>query len=148
MQNKQLKEVVHHMVIACISGDTEYLLTEINQLYSWFDLTKATQEELAIIKEVSLQASMDGFTSCLAVLYDSKLPMDELCPIIAAYHGKKDIISFCENISLGNCQEAWNCYFDWMLCQGSDMNIEEDEENDITLASEWISNYVYQKVNA
>ncbi len=144
-RTEQLKETVHHMVIACISRDTDYLLSEISNLYNWFNISDATKDEIAMVMEVSLQAAMDGHTACLALLYEYKVPMDELCPIIAAYHGKKDVISFCEKISLGNCQEAWNRFFDWMLCHGSQMDNDEDE--DITLATEWVSNYNYHQAN-
>ena len=146
-RTERLNEAVHHMVMACISGDTDYLLAEIHSLRAWFDVGSANKQELTSIMEVSLQASMDGRIGCLRLLHEHAIPMDELCPIIAAYHGKREVITFCEGIALGDCEEAWNRLFDWMLCQGSQMDDEDEEEVDITLANEWVSNYTLNNAN-
>lgn len=141
-REETIKNSVHHMVMACLSGDTEYLEDEINALMTKFNPmdTTATAEETEMLKSVSLEASLNNRVNCLDVLYRMSIPMDELCPIIAACHGKKDVVVFCEKISLGDCSTAWNRYFDWMMCHSSQSK-EDDECENLVFASDWITSY-------
>lgn len=138
---EMLANATHHMVMATMSCDLSYLADEIGDLYDWFDVKTATADEIEMLMEVSLQASMDGRVKCLEVLCMNGMPVDEMCPIIAACHGMKDVILFCEKNAIGNCQEAWTRYFDWMICHGASQATGADEPEDLTLATEWISNY-------
>ena len=144
-REETLKNAVHHMTMACLSGDTDYLQEEIRELVIKFQLMEATANELEMIKSVSLEASLNNRVDCLEILYGMGIPMDELCPIIAACHGKKEVVEFCEKISLGDCSTAWNRYFDWMICQSSQSN--EDECEQLVFASDWITSYKCYTVN-
>lgn len=125
------------MVMACLSGDVAYLVSEHEQLAEWFDYSQASSEELEVIYEVSLEAAMEGRVTCLETMHNIGIPMHGLCPIIAACHGHKNVISFCESISLGNCNEAWGRYFNWAISQQNP----QSEETTLVLATEWVTAY-------
>ena len=141
---KVLQNSIHHMVMACLSGDVDYLQEEIQELFGWFAFATATAQELEMLQSVSLEASLNNRVSCLQMLYEQGFPMDELCPIIAGCHGKKDVICFCETISLGDCEHAWNRYFDWMMVHSSsNERMEDDDEcSDLEFAADWAKNYM------
>jgi len=70
-------------------------------------------------------------------MYREDIPMDELCPIIAACHGKRDVVTFCEAIGLGDIKEAWSRYYNWMVCPHED----DEMEDELMLADEWVLCY-------
>ena len=134
---EKLKDITHHMVMACLSGDEEYLAEHTQKLHKWMNTYKATAEEMDIIYEVSLQAAMDGRLSCLEFMCREGIPLDELCPIIAACHGQRDIVMYCQAIGLGDVREAWSRYYNWMVCPPED----NEMDSDLMLATHWVSMY-------
>lgn len=132
----RLKDMTHHMVMACMAVNMEYLSCEVRKLKDWMETYKASVDEMSLIKEVSLQAAMDGKLSCIEFMHREGVPMDELCPIIAACHGKRDVVMFCQKIGLGNIKEAWSRYYNWMVCPHDD-----DMDDELMLADEWASYY-------
>lgn len=141
-----LSYAVHHMTIACIAADLDYLANEINDLKSWYDMSEMTDDDKEKLASVSLQAAMDGRVKCLKILYDMDIPMDEMCPIIAANHGQEEVLEFCEDYGIGDTEDAWKQYHNWQLCQFCSSQSAEMEETLIN-ADEWVRNYKASHVN-
>lgn len=143
LQRQDVEACVHHMKMACISGDMEYLMVETEELKECLGHKSACVDDVMLIRGVSLQAAMDGKLKCLEYLHGAGIPLDVMCPIIAACHGHDDVIRFCERIGFDNCCEAWERYLDWRMCDTSRTEDDGDDE-DLTLADEWVQSYAPQ----
>lgn len=137
-QKNNFDDSIHHMEMACLMNDTMYLRNEIIQLANSVNLGHLTQDEFSKLKNVSMEAAMEGNVKCLECLFSMNIPLDELCPVIAACHGHKNVIEFCVGKGM-DCSDAWNRYFSWILMNQDNARVEEDTS--IVLASEWIKGY-------
>jgi hypothetical protein len=138
----QFEESLQHMEMACLMNDTRYLYKEVVKFLKSNNLNTMCEEDMTQVKNVSLEAAMEGRVGCLECLYEMDIPLDEMCPLIGACHGHKNVVEFCANKGM-DCTEAWERYFDWVILNP---NVNPKNNTDITLASEWIQSYNNQKV--
>lgn len=131
---------VHHMGMACIANDICYLEKEVTQLIKSVDLNTISVDKMQQLKNVSLEAAMEGHVECLKCLLSMHIPIDELCPIIAGYHGHKGVIEFCAKNGI-DCSEAWNQYFNAVILYTSQPNDCTNDSVDLTTAAEWVAQY-------
>lgn len=137
------KDVIQKMEMSCVGNDPDYLEQDALDFLELFDVNNLNSEQLNKLKNVSLEAAMEGYVKCLEVLVRLNIPLHELCPIIAAYNGQQNVIEFCAMLNM-DCCEAWKKYFIWVVkkqCVGS---IPEHTQM-LMCASKWVE--LYHRVN-
>lgn len=138
---------IHHMTNAAMIGDVTALEDEFSEFLQKYDLNQLNEKQIEQLKLVSLEASMEGHLKCLETVYNWHMPWDELCPVIAAYHGHRNVILFCEKFMELDCRVAWDKYVIWcMKHMLASQNVEQSFSQTmismkIKSASEWMQEY-------
>lgn len=139
---------IHHITNACIVGDVSSLDDECSEFLQKYEVDQLTEKQMEQLKMASMEASMEGYLACLTALFNWHIPVHELCPVIAAYHGHRAIIEFSRDYLELDCQEAWNKYFIW--CVKNTLGSSPDEGKSLSQtmtsmklksASEWLQEY-------
>lgn len=137
-EENTFENCIHHMGVACLMNDTAYLENEINSLRTMVDMDSLDAKQMEHLRNVSLEASMEGHVKCLECLVRRGIPLDALCPVIAGCHGHRTVIEFCAKNGM-DCAEAWGKYFGWIMTCSVETPSQPNET--LILASEWVREY-------